>query len=331
MSSASVPFASLFVALPTFFDEQGKVDSAGLELLVGYLRQHGVGGVALLTEAAEDPFLLPDERRALIERVAAKLQGQSNLLVSVSAPGTREAMDLARFAEGKGATGILVSPLAVPGLGYRELYRHVDRVARSVALPVYITVRPQNAVDLLAPEEQATLAKHPGLAGVFLPQSPPAQVKVWARRFKGNKAASVLSGCALTFAGAARSGATAVVCGLSVLAVEASQKVLEGVKRGDVDAVRKIQRIAEPAVSFLGPPRSPEEQQGVEKLAAKLAQRPLTRSESEAWVPFGLIKAGLELQGHKKISALVRPPSEQPSPERLQKLQQVLRGSELLS
>lgn len=330
MSGAPVPFASLYVALPTFFDAQGKVERAGLELLVGYLRQHGVGGVALLTEAAEDPFLMPDERRALVERVGAKLQGQGGLLVAVSAPNTREAVDLARFAESKGATGILVSPLGVPGLGYRELYRHVDKIARGVSLPVFITTRPHDAVDALAPEEQATLAKHPGLSGAFLPQAPPAQVKVWARRFKGREA-SLFGGCALTFASAARAGATAVICGLSVLAVEASQKLLEGVKRGDVNVVRKLQRVVEPAVAFLGPPRPPEEQPGVEKLAAKLAQRSLTRSDAEPWVPFGLIKAGLELQGHKKISTLVRPPSEQPSPERLQKLQQVLRGSELLS
>ena len=331
MSAAPIPFASLIVALPTFFDEEGKVERAGLDLLVGYLRQHGVGGVAVLTEAAEDPFLLPEERRLIVERVGAKLQGQAGLLVAVSAPSTREALDLARFAESKGATGILVSPLGVPGLGYRELYRHVDRIARGVSVPVYLTARAGNAVDVLAPEEQATLAKHPGLGGVFLPQSPPAQIKVWARRFKGRDTAAILSGCALTFATAAKSGASGAVCGLSVLAVDASQRLMDAVRRADVDAARKIQKKTEPAVSYLGPPRSPEEQQGVEKLASKLAQRPLTRSATEAWIPFGLIKAGLELQGHKKISTLVRPPSEPPSPERLQRLQQVLRGSELLS
>lgn len=330
MNEPAVPFGSLFVALPTPFDEQGHVEGAALDTLLDYLKQQSVPGLALLTEAAEDPYLLPDERRDILSRVADKMGGGIPTLVNVSAPSTREAVDLARFAESKEATGILLGPLGIPGLGYRELYRHVDRVARAISIPVFLTVRPHNAVDGLSKEEQATLAQHPALAGAFLPQPATSDIKVWARRFRKRDGA-VFSGCALSFPAAAKAGAMAAICGLSVLALDPARKLLEAVTRGDVDAARKIVRRTDPAVSYLGPPRAAEDLHGVDKLVAKLAQRPLSGRPSDPWVPQGLIKAGLELQGHKTISARVRPPSEQPSRERVQKLAQVLKGAELLS
>ncbi len=330
MSEPALPFGSLFVAVPTPFDQAGKVEMPVLDLIIDYLLQQRVEGLALLTEVAEDAFLQPDERREILERVGAKAEGKVSQLVSVSAPSTREAVDLARFAESKGATGILVSPLGVPGFGYRELYRHVDRVGRATSLPVFLTVRPSNAAESLTEEEQGTLAQHPSLAGVFLSQPSQLELKAWARRFR-KRAGVVFNGCALSFRAAAQVGATGSICALSLLSLSASRKVVEGVKRGDVEVVRRIERRTEPAVSFLGPPLAAEEQQGVKKLANKLAQRSLDASVHAAWAVPGLLKAGLELQGHKKVSPRVRPPSEQPNTERIQRLTQVLKSAELLS
>lgn len=330
MSEPPLPFASRFIALPTPFDEEGKIELEVLDVVVEYLLQQKVKGLALLTEAAEDGFLVDEERRTILERVGAKASGKLSQLVSISTPATRHAVDLARFAESKGANGILVAPLAIPGLGYRELYRHVDRVGRATSLPVFLTVRPNCAVDLLREEEQATLGQHPSLQGVFLPVPTQPAVKQWARRFR-KRPGAIMTGCALTFPSAARAGATGVICALSLLALDPSRKLLEALVRGDVEAMRKIQRRVEPAVSLLGPPRPPEEQPGMKKLANKIAARPLDLDPNPVWVAPGLIKAGLEMQGHKRVSPRVRPPSEQPNRDRLTRLAQVLKSSELLS
>lgn len=330
MNEPPLPFGSLFVALPTPFDEEGKVELSVLDRIVDYLLQHKVSGVAALTEAAEESLLTQDERASIVERVGARIAGKAALLVGISAPATRPAVDLARLAESKGATGLLLAPFAVPGLGYREMYRHTDRVGRATSLQVFLTVRPNNPVDLMSDEEKATLAQHPALTGAFLPLGAQPEVKAWARRFR-KKNGVVLSGCGLTFQGAARAGAGGVVCALSILALDPTRRLLEALTRGDVDAVRKIERRAEPAIALLGPPRPPDEQPGMKKLAHKIAARPLDVAPNAPWVQPGLIKAGLELQGHKTISARVRPPLEQPSRERLQRLTQVLKSAELLS
>src|SRR5262249_11382469 len=135
----------IWAALPTPFDDGGRIDQKALDHLLDYLTPRDVAGFALLTEAAEDPLLAPEERRQLIGSVAARLGGKKPFVVAISAPATREAVELSKLAHQKGAAGILLSTYRLPGLGYRELYRHLEKVAKSTALPVILVVRQENA------------------------------------------------------------------------------------------------------------------------------------------------------------------------------------------
>lgn len=325
----AVPFASVFVALPTPFDESGLVDETALIHLVDYLARRDIAGIALLTEAGEDAVLSAEERATIVERVGKRLGGKRELLVQISAPATRAAVDLARKAEQAGAAGLIVAPLRIPGIGYRELYRHVDRVSRATTIPTYLSMRSDNAADCLAPEEQATLGQHERLSGVFLPDAPADDIRVWAKRMK-SKDGVVFSACALRFADAARAGATAAICGLAMLATDQSTRLTEAVQRGDVDAIRRIEKKTRPAVETLGPPRAVGEEGGVKRLAAKLAQRPLDGMLMRPTVPFRLIKAGLKHQGHP-IKEHVRPPYEDVGHDEGERLKLVLKSSGLVS
>lgn len=350
MSERGANFGSVLVALPSFFDERGQLDDKSLDHLVDYLLNSSVRGLALLTEAGEDAVLSPEERRHLIERVGRRVRGKKELVVGISAVSTREAIDLARHAEGQGAAAILLATDRVPGLGYRELYRHLDRVARATELPVLMVVRSGNAADGLAAEELATLGQHPRLAGVWLPEptgrAPKRssgeggpipggpgpvhrRIETWAKRLE-SRGGEIYGGCALSFLGAAKSGATGVICGLSMLATDLSVRMMGAVRRADVDEARSIEKKTAPAVDLLGPPRSAEELDGVKRLAARIARRSLEGSGLPLVVPFPLIKEGLRLQGHP-IKSIVRPPFEQVGPEQIERLKSVMRGSGLIS
>ncbi len=326
--SEPVAFASLYVALPTPMDERGQVDEPVLDQLVDYLLQRPIDGLALLTEAAEDPLLALDERRKLVERIAGRVKGKKPMLVSISEPSTRGAVDLARLAEKKGASALLLSPLKTPGLDYRALYRHLDHVARSVACPVYVTIRPDNALEGLAPEEIATLAQHERLRGVFLPQAPSEEIQTWVRRMKALPG-PVLTGCSLAFSGAAKAGASGTICGLAMLGTDQAVELMGAIKASDTPKIKSIEKKVRPAVDLLGPPRSLEELDGVKKLTARLANRPLVGTMPPL-VPFAYVKEGLRLQGHK-IKSFVRPPYEQVTPEQSERLRAVLKSSGLLT
>ncbi len=331
MAQPRIPFANIHVALPTPFDDRGKVDQQTLDRLLKYILAQEIFGLALLTEAAEDAYLLPDERRSVIEGVNKVVGDKKQLMVNIGAPWTREAVDLARFAEQNGASSLLISVPRTPGIGYRELYRHLDRICRATSADTakYLVVRPENAVEALSPEEQATLAAYEGLSGCFLPEAGPTVVAQWARRFR-DRAADVMNGCALRFSESARSGATSAVCGLSMLAPKAGSQAMEAIRRGDVDTIRRLEKRTKAAVELLGPPRAMEDLEGVKRLAARLTKNRYEGSALPASVPPSLIKQGLKLQGHT-IKSYVRPPQPQVNQEDSDRLKSVLKSSGILS
>lgn len=328
--SAGASLTGVFAALPTPFDDGGRIDQKALDHLVDYLASRELAGVALLTEAAEDPLLGPDERRVLISSILGRLKGKKPALVGISAPATREAVELAKHAHAKGATGILIAPYRLPAYGYRELYRHLERLSKSVDLPILLSVRPENAIDALSPEEVATLARHSGLAGVFCGDPSAASIEAWARRIKKREDAAVLSSSSLAFSAAAKAGASGSICGIAVIAAEQSVRLFAAISRGEHEAAGVMEKRLAPAAELLGPQRGPDDLDGVGRLAAKLARRSLDGTNLAPTVPFALIKEALRLQGHP-IKNRVRPPCEPVSADASERLKAALRVSGLMT
>jgi hypothetical protein len=161
MSGGDAPIQGVFAAIPTPFDERRGVDVKTLEYLADYLFERGIAGLALFTEASEDALLAPEERRLIIKTVSARLKGRKKFLLFVSALSSLEAIELVKLAEPKGCAGVVLAPPRAPGIGYRELYRHVDRVSKATQLPVVFMDRPDNVLEALMPEELEAFVGHP--------------------------------------------------------------------------------------------------------------------------------------------------------------------------
>ena len=329
MNSSTVPFATVFVAVPTFFQDDGQLDLSSLKHIAEYVLSREAPGLAVLFEAAEDPLLSDDERRITVDTVAEACKDRAPFILNVSSPATRPAVDLVRYAHQKGAAGAVVSPYRLPALGYRALYRHFDRIAKATPMPAYLGVRPEGAVDMLTPEELATLAEHESLCGVYAPGASPAVLKDWAKRLKARSGA-LFTACSLAFSDQATVGATASICGLSVLGIEKAVALSTAFQKGDVGVIRRLERHLAPAVEAMGPPKSPDELSGVKRLAARIAQRPLEGALLLPVTPFAMVKEGLRLQGHP-VRSLVRPPYERVGPAQSERLRSVMKSAGLLS
>src|SRR5260221_8353856 len=106
----------VWAALPTTFDDGGRVDQKALDHLLDYLVPRDLAGFALLTEAGEDPVLAPEERRQLIASIGGRRKGAKPVLLATSAPPTREAVGLAKRSQPQGACAPLRPPSPLPGL-----------------------------------------------------------------------------------------------------------------------------------------------------------------------------------------------------------------------
>ena len=328
MTASDAPIQGVFAAIPTPFDERRGVDVKALEYLADYLFERGIAGLALFTEASEDALLAPEERRLIIKTVAARLKGRTKFLLFVSALSSLEAIELVKLAEPKGCAGIVLAPPRAPGIGYRELYRHVDRVAKATALPVLIMDRPENVLEALMPEELEAFVGHPGLRGVVAPSAGSAEIEAWAKRLKGREP-SILSGCSVGLYAKLKVGATAAVCGLAVVASEAAGKLAKAVVQGDKGKVEKLEAQLHPVLDVLGPPAIGEPKDGVQKLASRIAKRSLAGRTTPPSYPASLLKETLRLQG-LPIRADVRPPLEAPRPEVIERLRVLLREAGVL-
>ena len=131
-------FSGLMPAMVTPFDERGEVDLQAAEAVVERFIEAGVDGISPLGSTGEFSHLLHEERRGFAEGVTTIVAGRVPVVVGVGATGTREAVDLARHAEGAGADGVLVVSPFYWTVGEEALFAHFAAVAGAVGIPVLI-------------------------------------------------------------------------------------------------------------------------------------------------------------------------------------------------
>jgi 2-dehydro-3-deoxy-D-pentonate aldolase len=142
-------FTGLMPAMVTPFDERGEVDLKATEAVIERFIEAGVSGISPLGSTGEFSHLTADERKRFIEEVTRIVAGRVPLVVGVGAAGTREAIDLARHAEGVGADAVLVVSPFYWKVGEEGLFRHFAAVAEAVGIPVVIYNLPMlTGIDL---------------------------------------------------------------------------------------------------------------------------------------------------------------------------------------
>ncbi|MBI4816323.1 MAG: dihydrodipicolinate synthase family protein [Deltaproteobacteria bacterium] len=311
-STKSEPDVSgIFAAIPTPMNERRQLDPKALQHLVEYLCSTELSGFALFTECAEDLLLSQEERRAILKSVASVTERKKALVISVSTPNTLEAQELAKAAEQKGTVAVLISLARYPGIGYRELYRHLERIRKSVPLPILLDTRPGNVLDSLSGEEVATLLTHSGLTGAFVPGFVPGSLDPWKKRFKleGGRSPTFLTASSLSFLRACEQGASGAICAMAVLAPEQASKIYAAAKSKEPARVSKLENELKPIIEVLGPPIGERSADGLQKITNRLARRSVLGPVLPSVFSPSLIKEALRLQGHP-VRSEVRAPLE---------------------
>jgi 2-dehydro-3-deoxy-D-pentonate aldolase len=131
-------FSGLIPAMITPFDEGGEVDLRATEAVVEHFVGAGVDGISALGSTGEFSHLTLDERKSFAEAVVEIVNGKTSLLIGVGAPGTREAIELARHAEEIGADGVLVVSPFYWKVGEEALFRHFAAVSEAIEVPTLV-------------------------------------------------------------------------------------------------------------------------------------------------------------------------------------------------
>jgi 4-hydroxy-tetrahydrodipicolinate synthase len=153
---AKCPFRGSYVALPTPF-RNGQIDYASLQALIDFHIAHKTDGFVVAGTTGEAATLSDNERRALYETSVAIVRGRLPVILGVGTNCTRTTIEMATYAAGVGADGVLVVTPYYNKPSRRGLVLHFSQVADAVDVPVVLyNVPSRTGVDMV-PEVVAEL------------------------------------------------------------------------------------------------------------------------------------------------------------------------------
>jgi len=150
----------LVVAPLTPFTGDLKIDAAALEREIDYVIEDcgATMVVAAGVEAQEYTYLGMDERKELIRLTLESVAGRCPVMVGISHPSFKTALELAHFAHGMGAQAVqMLAPLRPFGgpPTERDLVAYFEAVARETPLPLTLYLNAGPGADVSIP---ATIA-----------------------------------------------------------------------------------------------------------------------------------------------------------------------------
>ncbi len=140
-----------WVALITPFDRQGKLDMAGFERLVDFQKSNGTSGLLLMGSTGEPTSLSQEERRLIIGEMTSYCNGKIPVFYGVTCGSTEQTIDLAQYAQERGADGIMlvVPPYIAPP--QNAVYNFIKSVCRSIDIAVAVYNNPARVIVNIDP------------------------------------------------------------------------------------------------------------------------------------------------------------------------------------
>ncbi len=237
-------FGGLMPAMVTPFDERGELDFGATEAVIERSIEAGVSGISPLGSTGEATHLTFDERKRFAEGVVRIVGGRVPLVVGVGSSGTREAVELARHAEGAGADAVLaVSPFYWK-VGEEALFNHFATVAGSVDIPVMIYNLPMlTGIDLLPSLVARVAEEHANVVGIKDTVTVYAHTVSILQEVKASRPEfTVLSGWEDLIFPSLLAGADGSICAFANVAPELFVDLVRSTQEGDLDGAAALHR-----------------------------------------------------------------------------------------
>jgi dihydrodipicolinate synthase/N-acetylneuraminate lyase len=154
-------------ALTTAFDEKLRVDYEFVSRHALWQVENGVGGLIALGSLGEAATLKMEEKTALIDTLVNAVEGKVPIVSAISALSTDEAVLLAKAAEARGASGLMILPPYVYLGDWTEMKAYVGAVLKATSLTAMLYNNPvAYGTDFIPEQVQELAAEYPNLKAV---------------------------------------------------------------------------------------------------------------------------------------------------------------------
>ncbi len=158
-------FGGAITAIVTPF-KGGKVDEAGLRKLIEFQIANGVHGIVPCGTTGESPTLSYTEHERVIEIAIEQAAKRFPVIAGTGSNSTDEAISLTRHAKKAGADAALMISPYYNKPTQEGLYRHFEKVAKAVDIPIIIYNIPGRTASNIDPDTIARLSKIDNIVGI---------------------------------------------------------------------------------------------------------------------------------------------------------------------
>ena len=144
----------------------GEIDEEAFRGFVEWQIAEGSHGLVPVGTTGESPTLSHDEHKRVVKICIEVARGRVPVIAGAGSNNTREAIDLARFAEKAGANGVLVVTPYYNKPNQEGLYQHYKAINDAVGIPIIIyNIPPRSVIDMNV-DTMARLFELKNIAGV---------------------------------------------------------------------------------------------------------------------------------------------------------------------
>ncbi len=148
-----------WVAMPTPFTKDDKIDYPGFQTLIDRQIKYGTKQLFILGSAGETTLLSLEEKHQIIKEVIAMTKGKIKVFFNASAMTTDQSVELAKYCEAAGADGVIFTIPAYVLIPQSAVFPHFDACMSAISIPCGVYNNPTRLGVNIDPETIARLSE----------------------------------------------------------------------------------------------------------------------------------------------------------------------------
>lgn len=141
-----------WVAMPTPFTEDDKIDFQGFETLINRQIKYRTSQLFILGSAGEVTLLTLEEKKAIVKEVISMTKGKIPVFFSAASLTTDMSVEFAQYCEKEGADGVIFTVPPYVLINQHAAHAHLDTCMSSVDIPCGIYNNPSRLGVQVLPE-----------------------------------------------------------------------------------------------------------------------------------------------------------------------------------
>ncbi len=232
-------FQGVYPAMLTPLNKGLKIDENGLRYEVDYLIGNGVHGLVSLGSSGEFPYLTIAEKKRVIDIVVEQTNRRVPVVVCPSSMGTDDVIALSKYAEKRGADGLLINlPIYYP-LTDDDVYNHYKAISKAVDLPILLYDLPYFTHLEMSLALISRLSRLENVVGIK--ETGPVEKAEEILKIKRKGSFYVFTGVSFILLEVLKVGGAGVICPIPCIVPNEVVSIYESFRRGDLGKAARLQ------------------------------------------------------------------------------------------